>query len=265
MKGPFKFTFEDYADLLAGAELWNAAAGDWPQYILVSVPVTPFVGANDTPATITADSAPSAVPLVVETGVNDTFYLALDGGQGSPELFTMAPGTYSTLAAIDAAVMAATGTDSDTFGNYVVVTDNGTNLVFTMVGTLPAAGQTGNTITEGNGGAAAIGIDAPPALFEGGAGPTIGIAFGDNPELNGQAVDLSLSDAASTVAAGAAYQPLVLMTGQPITPATNQTFYAPASAAGTPYLAKFLSDPGELTQGECYVYGFVVPELFETT
>lgn len=120
-----------------------------------------------TPATVTADGAPT-LPLTITEGSNDTFVFTGQGGGGSPETFTMTNGaTATTLAELEAIVGAASGTDSDTFSDYVTTTDNGTNLVFTMVGD-GADADNGNTITEGDGGAVAVGVTSPPATFANG-------------------------------------------------------------------------------------------------
>lgn len=257
-KGPYRFTFADNAALLAGVDLWTAALGDSPQYIAISIPTTPFDGG--TGGSATADSPPTSVPLTIVGGAN-TFVFTGDGGLGTPETFTIAPGTYATLAAIAAAVMAAPGTISDTFGDHVIVTDDGTELVFTMttVG-LPAFAQTGNTITEGNGGAAAIGINAPPAVFSGGLGPKLGIYINDQLLVGNQnPTDVSRVDA------GINYAPLKQTRGQIAAPGEGGLVYIGPDLAGLPYVAKWQSDPGALTVGECWIYALLFPELIHTT
>ena len=257
-KGPFKFTFEDYAELLTGVLLWNAAAGDSPQFIMISVPVTPFDGG--TGASVTADSAPT-LPLTIVTGVNDTFVYTGDGGSGTPETFTMANAAVATtLAELEAIVEAALGSVSgEPFSTYVAVTDNGTNLVFTMktVG-VAASAQNSNTITEGDGGAAAIGIEAPPATFENGVGPILNVTLGDLP------IAPNVSDVSMVDAPNPGYGNLQSVGGVPILPGDGAV-YISAAQAGLPYNALFASDPGALTQGECYVYGLLYPELIQTT
>ena len=125
-----------------------------------------------TPATVPADTAPT-LPLTIVGATNDTFVFTGGGGGGSPETFTIAPGVYTTLAALAVAVAAATGSVSgEAFSTLVTVTHPSTVLVFTMAGT--AGGHdNGNTLTEGDGGAAAIGITSPPDTFAGGANGTI--------------------------------------------------------------------------------------------
>ena len=67
--------------------------------------------------------------LVVVTGDNDTFKF---GPPSSEAVFTVAPGTYTTLAEVAAAMSAAVD-GSMAFSVVVTVTDDGTNLVATSV------------------------------------------------------------------------------------------------------------------------------------
>jgi hypothetical protein len=124
-------------------------------------------------ATVTADSAP-VFPLTIVATVNDTFVYT-PAATGIPETFTMAPTVgIADLAGLEAVVAAATGTDSDTFADYVTTTDSGSNLVFNALNGLPS---NGDTITEGNGGAAAIGVTSPPDTFAGGANGGFDVQF----------------------------------------------------------------------------------------
>lgn len=251
LKGPFRFTYEDYDALLAGVTLWTAVAGDSIEGILTSVPVTPFDGVNQ--ANVTADSPPTSVPLTI-TGANDTFVYTSDGGQGTPETFRIASGTYATLADIDAAVMAATGTHSDVFGDYVTVTDDGTELIFTTVAYGNA--QNGNTITEGNGGGAAIGVTSPPDTFSGGGinNANLGIYLGVDAFVT---LDVAQIDVPNSAAAASTLQFAGIGTPE---------YYIPGATDGVPFVAKWNPDPGgPITQGECYVYGLIMPRLIETT
>jgi hypothetical protein len=68
--------------------------------------------------------------LVVTTGVNDTFKY---GAVGSELVYTVAPGTYTTLAEIEAAMSAALDSSSAPLSAVVTLTDNGTELVATAV------------------------------------------------------------------------------------------------------------------------------------
>jgi hypothetical protein len=136
-----------------------------PMKILVSKNGGQFSNASS----VTGDEAPT-LPLTIVTGVNDTFIFTGDGGGGSPETFTMAPGVNADLSTLEATVAAALGSVSgEPFSTYVTPTDNGTELIFTMVGN-NGVSDNGNTITEGNGGAAAIGFTGNPDTFAGGFG-----------------------------------------------------------------------------------------------
>lgn len=130
-----------------------------------------------TSAVVSADSAP-ALPLTIVAAVNDTFIFTGGGGGGSPETFTIAPGTYTTVAALAAAMAAATGSLSDTFGQYVTAAPDlaGTKILLTMV--VAGPGGNGNTITEGDGGAAACGFTANPDTFINGSGGDPGSSQG---------------------------------------------------------------------------------------
>jgi hypothetical protein len=145
---------------LVGAD---AAAADWAVAVAATadgagITVT---GAAGVQASVTADSAPT-LPLTIALGVNDQF--VWDG-----ETFVIAPAVYTTLADLETAVEAALTGGSTPFSLNIAVTDDGTNLVFTGNGNLaPPTVLNGVTITEGNGGAAAIGVTSPPDTFSGG-------------------------------------------------------------------------------------------------
>jgi len=93
-----------------------------------------------TPASVTADAAPtipapvpayvvaSAPARVGEVGEgNETFQF---GPAGSEVLYTVAAGTYATLADLEAAMLAATG-GSGTFGDFVTLADDGATITAT--------------------------------------------------------------------------------------------------------------------------------------
>lgn len=131
-------------------------------------------------AFITATTAVT-IPFTVTLNSNDKLIFTgtdshLGGGQRAPEQFQVTAGTYSSLGALETAIMAAAGTASDTFGQYVTVTDNGSGkLVFT----LNKAGGAGNGsnigppnhditgITTGSGG---LGFTSANADFQNGVG-----------------------------------------------------------------------------------------------
>jgi uncharacterized phage protein gp47/JayE len=105
-------------------------------YISISV-VTP------TYATVTAAAAPSLATTI--TTSNNTFQF---GPPGAPLTYTVAPGIYSTLATLQAAMNAATST-SGPLNSVVNITNNGTDLVATAVLSGPAAN--GLAFEEGTG------------------------------------------------------------------------------------------------------------------
>ena len=91
-----------------------------------------------------APSAPT-LPYTVTTGMNDTFiYTPIT--TGIPDTFTVAAGTYSTLAALATAINDALDGSSVAFSTYVTVSDNGTNLVFTS--TTTGTTHNGDTLTQ---------------------------------------------------------------------------------------------------------------------
>ena len=120
--------------------------------------------------TITAAVAPT-LPLTITLATNDTFVFTGALDPNTPDTFTIAPGTYTTLAELVTAVAGALSTaDAAPFSTYVEVFSTGGKIVFTE----KVYGTTGNgdTITAGDGGAAAIGFTALPATFASGAAGT---------------------------------------------------------------------------------------------
>jgi hypothetical protein len=119
-----------------------------------------------TPAFLYGDE-PLSLPLTIVSSVNDTFVYTGTGGAGSPETFTVAPGVYSTtseaIAAFAAAIGAAHGEAFSTLATVTLFSDDYQALTLTMVA--PGPSQNGNTITEGNGGAAAFGLTGNPDTF----------------------------------------------------------------------------------------------------
>lgn len=146
-------------------------------------------------ASVVASSAPT-LPLTIATGVNDTFHYTPNAGwDGSVETFTMANGTVcNTLTNLQECAGAATGSvSSEPFSTYVAVTNNATELVFTAQ--KAGASENGNKIAEGNGGAAALGITSPPAIFGAGGGAQLALSVveaGD--EHNGDAISAGITD-----------------------------------------------------------------------
>lgn len=95
-------------------------------------------------ATVTAGSPPST-PLVVVTGVNDTFVFT-PAKTGTPETFTVAAGTYSTVAACVAAMGAAVGGSAEAFSTKATPSNSAGSILLTE-----PTGRNGNgdTITVG--------------------------------------------------------------------------------------------------------------------
>jgi hypothetical protein len=159
-------------------EFWTgtiAQANDLPNNYLAgpnTVDVTPDPAVA---ASVEAAAAPS-LPLTITTGTNDTFVLTSDNDPNSPDTFTIAPGTYSTIGALETAVANAESTaDESPLSTYVTVTETGGKLVLTE----KTRGTTGNddTITDGNDGATAIGFTSPD--FSGGtAGTAVSVLEG---------------------------------------------------------------------------------------
>ena len=126
-------------------------------------------------AFVVADIIPS-FPVVITEGVNDTFVYTSASDPNSPDTFTIAPGSYADNDALATAVGAATGAET-TMSTYAdVYNDRGTLAMQEP----PEWGSQGNvdTITEGNGGAAAIGFTANPDTFAGGTGGDCGLDAG---------------------------------------------------------------------------------------
>lgn len=119
-------------------------------------------------STVLADSAPT-LPLTIVLATNDTFIFTPTSGGGTPETFTIAPGVYTTIAECVAAMAAAVGTSVDTFGQYVTPSVDSTKILLTNIVDSGIAGN-GDTITEGDGGAAALGFTANPDTFANGTG-----------------------------------------------------------------------------------------------
>jgi hypothetical protein len=108
-----------------------------------------------------ANEAPPVLPLVVVGGTNDTFiYTPVSGG---PETFTVAPGSYANVAACAAAMAAATGTDSDVFGDYVTPSvSSGVILVSAVVTGAAHNGDTVKQALSGHDVLGRLGFTSPP-------------------------------------------------------------------------------------------------------
>lgn len=142
-----------------------------PAKFMTANPVCVVVSQDGTPtaqSTVLADSAPT-LPLTIILATNDTFIFTPTAGGGTPETFTIAPGVYTTIAEAVAAMAAATGSAADTFGQYVTPSDSSGSILLTNIVDSGIAGN-GDTITEGDGGAAALGFTANPDTFASGTG-----------------------------------------------------------------------------------------------
>ena len=156
------------------AEFWGGAlarANGWPNNYLAGPRSTDITPSASAPAFTEAASAPT-LPLTVVAATNDTFILHSANDPNSPDTFTIAPGVYTTLAELETAISAATSTVSPNLplSTYMNVSATGGKIVFTEV----VRGTVGNadTVTEGDGGAAAIGFSSLPATFSGGVNAT---------------------------------------------------------------------------------------------
>ncbi len=81
----------------------------------------------------TGDANPEALPLVIQTGVNDEFVYT-PSSTNIPETFTMAAGTYSSQDEVVAAVSVATGSVSEEpLSTYVTVSGGGSGDNFAIL------------------------------------------------------------------------------------------------------------------------------------
>ena len=129
-------------------------------------------GASGSDAYVVAASEPS-YPVVITSGVNDQFvYTPIS--TGIPDTFTIPPGTYGHESTFFAALSSAVDSMSNPITDYLFVAISAGFVQFSSmtVGT----GDNGDTITEGNGGAAAMGFTSLPAIFVGGVDSTEGFA-----------------------------------------------------------------------------------------
>lgn len=121
-----------------------------------------------TPANLTSAFSPTPAGFaIIAAGVNDTFDFT-DPGGGTPEVFTIAPGTYYSWAAIATAIEDATGSVSgEPFSTYCNVTTNSITFTFTLV----TGGSAGNGVTITDGATTALPVMGlySPSTFMGGA------------------------------------------------------------------------------------------------
>ena len=139
--------------------------------ITPSAPVAGYILANEIP------NGGAGLPVTVTTGSNDQFvFTSTDNDVNSPDTFALPPGAITTIAELAAAANAALSTTSGLpFSDYVTVTVDGTKLLFTEV--IRGTNANGDTITEGNGGAAVMGVTTA-TFAHGGAGTAVSVLEG---------------------------------------------------------------------------------------
>lgn len=132
-----------------------------------------------TPAFVVAD-APATVPLVVVTGVNDTFVYT-PVSTGTPEIFTVAAGVYNTIAAVKAAMGNAIGAaHGELFGTLIAVDGSGASITLTASLDNTGIAHNGDTISFGaTDVAASLGFTGNPDTFAGGTGGSPGSSVGN--------------------------------------------------------------------------------------
>jgi len=119
---------------------------------------------------LTGAKGPVTLPLTVTAGVNDSFVFTGSGGLGTPETFTVAPGTYTNISALIAAVNNSTGS-GEPFSTYDISISLFQGVIF-MISEVNGPSNNGNTITAGvNDISAALGFTTPPFTFAGGTDP----------------------------------------------------------------------------------------------
>jgi hypothetical protein len=119
-------------------------------------------------------ASPPTTPLVVVTGVNDTFVFT-PVATGTPETFTVAAGTYADVDACVAAMAAAVGGSAERFDTIVTPSNDSGSILLTEV----AVGGNGDTVTVGASDVSAGLGFASPSTFTANLGlelwtPTIG-------------------------------------------------------------------------------------------
>jgi hypothetical protein len=131
-------------------------------------------------AKVTGDVGP-VLPLVISTGVNDTFVYT-PASTGVPETFTMAPGTLTLMPNVISTMGAAIGSaHGESFGaaaGGLSLNWTATNQIEVSFTSSYSTVHNGDKISEGNGGAAALGFTANPDVASGGTwGNGAGIDF----------------------------------------------------------------------------------------
>lgn len=134
-------------------------------------------GTITTQANVTADT-PLATPVTITESVNDQFIWTSVNDGASPETFTIVPGVYDVDEMV-AAINNAVGTTTPTFQSLTLTVNDpfAAGTVF-IADNVPGTSGNGDTITEGNGGAAAMGFTSLPATLGGGEGGNPGSTQG---------------------------------------------------------------------------------------
>ena len=117
------------------------------------------------------------LPVTISAGVNDTFVVTCSTDLSSPETFTIPPGTYNTIFDLSDAVNLAQGTTNPITAILSPSVSTFSPPVLRFYEVTPGLFNNADTITEGNGGAAAIGFTGT-VPFTGGTGGATGATQG---------------------------------------------------------------------------------------
>ena len=141
----------------------------------------PFTVGPGVSASLIADTN-ATVPLTVVTGTNDTFVFTPGGGLGSPETFTIAPGTYSSIGTLAEGMAVAIGSlSAEQFVTKVTVEVMGSKLALINVVDAGSAGN-GDTISFGaNDVANSLGFTENPNIFAGGSDDELALLRNQTP------------------------------------------------------------------------------------
>jgi hypothetical protein len=166
-----------------GVEVQQALNDPETQEAVRSVPGTTVVRAFpfsfDTPglststdhAFVLAASAPT-LPVVVVTGANDEFVFT-PISSGTPETFTVAAGSYATVALLATAMAAAIGGSAEAFSTIATCANSSGKILSTSV--FAGTGDNGDTLTAGvNDVLADLGF-ASPSTYAGAAIPGVSV------------------------------------------------------------------------------------------
>jgi hypothetical protein len=182
----------------------NGGAGTYAKVEAAGAPDIPAA----VPATVTADAAltleagadayvvaagEATVPTTVVEGVNDTFKF---GPPGEELIWTVAPGDYTTLAELEAAMLAALVYGTQPLSTVVGLTDDGTTITATST-TAGAAYNGWDFLTGATDFLAASGIEGVNDTFEYGQ-PSAEVAYTVAPSSYGDGDAVAVAMAAAT-------------------------------------------------------------------